>query len=403
MTAGEGARDPVGSPVGQYVCWPPESQDTVEPTGQAGLDAAWREEREMRTRTGLLAIGATMALTIGGGTAFAAIAGSPVSSGGVISGCYTTQALNGSHVFVLQDAGTTCPKGTAAISWSQTGPAGATGLAGPAGPAGATGPIGPQGPAGAAGLAGPAGPTGSAGPAGPAGASSLDALMGTVCNVGSADQGTLQVSYGSQGSVSITCVPTTLYTLTVSIAAGDGNDTIVSSPAGIECGPNIPSPVCSAPFPAGYAVTLTAYPDPSSDILTGWIGGGCPASVNVAPTGPPVPDATLNNTCAVVMSADTSVSASFAGLMEVIAVNGSVNVIPGSKDKGTLVAASQDIIDAVPYGTAVTVTAESSTATFSGNACTAAQGATVTANECSFTMIPGDAYAGGPGDIIVTS
>lgn len=109
----------------------------------------------MRTRTVLIAIGATLALTIGGSTAYAAIAGGPVSSGGVVSGCYTTQALNGSHVFVLQDAGATCPKGTTAISWNQTGPAGATG------PAGSTGPAGAAGPPGTTGAAGPDGANGN--------------------------------------------------------------------------------------------------------------------------------------------------------------------------------------------------------------------------------------------------
>jgi len=186
----------------------------------------------MRTRTVLIAIGGTLALTIGGSTAYAAIAGGPVSSGGVISGCYTTQALNGSHVFVLQDAGATCPKGTTAISWNETGPAGATGPTGSIGPAGAAGPPGTTGAAGpagangntvlngtgapdgslgnngdfyvdtqadvlygpkasgtwpstgtslvgAAGPAGPAGPQGDQGPAGPAGAEGNTVLNGT--------------------------------------------------------------------------------------------------------------------------------------------------------------------------------------------------------------------------------
>src|SRR5580704_6374466 len=99
-----------------------------------------RGERDMRTRTGLLAIGGAIALTVGGGTAYATIAASPVSSG-VITGCYTNAEVNGSHVFVLQDAGTSCPKGTTAVSWNQTGSAGATGATG------ATGPAGPMGPA----------------------------------------------------------------------------------------------------------------------------------------------------------------------------------------------------------------------------------------------------------------
>src|SRR5580693_7447747 len=90
----------------------------------------------MRGRTALLGIGGAIVLTIGGGTAYAAFAGGPVSSSGVISGCYTTQTLNGSHVFVLQDAGTKCPKGTTPISWSHTGPAGPEGPAGQQGAAG---------------------------------------------------------------------------------------------------------------------------------------------------------------------------------------------------------------------------------------------------------------------------
>jgi hypothetical protein len=85
----------------------------------------------------------------------------------VIHGCWTNAAINGTHVFVLQDPGTNCPKGTTAISWNQQGPAGP---AGPAGPPGATGPAGPKGDTGSQGPAGPKGDVGPAGPAGPPGA-----------------------------------------------------------------------------------------------------------------------------------------------------------------------------------------------------------------------------------------
>jgi hypothetical protein len=98
----------------------------------------------MRTRTGLLAIGGAIALTVGGGTAYATIAASPVSSG-VITGCYTNAEVNGSHVFVLQDAGTSCPKGTLAVTWNQTGPAGQNGTNGTAGTAGTNGTNGANG------------------------------------------------------------------------------------------------------------------------------------------------------------------------------------------------------------------------------------------------------------------
>ena len=101
----------------------------------------------MRPRGIILSVGAALALVAGGTAAGAAIASSPVSSSGVIDGCYTNAEINGSHVFVLQDQGTTCPKGTTPISWNQTGPQG------PAGAPGATGATGPQGPAGPAGPA----------------------------------------------------------------------------------------------------------------------------------------------------------------------------------------------------------------------------------------------------------
>ena len=115
---------------------------------------AEREENIMRARTALLGIGGAIVLTIGGGTAYAAIAGGPVDSSGVIHGCYDS----GGNVKVI-DSGTTCPKGYTALSWSQTGPQG---------PAGATGATGSQGPAGPPGATGPAGPAGATGPQGPA-------------------------------------------------------------------------------------------------------------------------------------------------------------------------------------------------------------------------------------------
>ncbi len=101
-------------------------------------------------------IGAAALAVAGGGTAAAAtIANGPVDSSGAIHGCWTNAELGGSHVFVLQDAGTACPKATTAISWNQTGPQG------PAGATGATGPQGPQGPQGPAGTNGTNGANGN--------------------------------------------------------------------------------------------------------------------------------------------------------------------------------------------------------------------------------------------------
>jgi Collagen triple helix repeat (20 copies) len=125
--------------------------------------------RQPRLRTVVIATGATVALIAGSTTAYAAIAG-PIDGSGVIHGCYTNKALNGSHALVLQDTGTTCPGGTTAISWNQQGAAGPAGAAGPQGPTGPAGAAGPEGPKGDTGAQGPAGDTGPAGPAGPVGA-----------------------------------------------------------------------------------------------------------------------------------------------------------------------------------------------------------------------------------------
>lgn len=108
--------------------------------------------RQPRLRTIMIATGATIAL-IGTGTAYAAVAG-PIDSSGVIHGCYYPATTAGSHKIVLQNTGTTCPSGTTAIKWNQTGPAG---------PAGPPGPPGPQGPKGDTGAQGPPGPTGQPG------------------------------------------------------------------------------------------------------------------------------------------------------------------------------------------------------------------------------------------------
>lgn len=102
---------------------------------------------QIRQRTAIIVGISTLALA-GGGAAYAATAGGPVDSAGVIHGCYTNAAVKGSHALVLQDAGTSCPAGTTAISWAAQGPPGPTGPTGPAGPTGAAGPAGPVGPTG---------------------------------------------------------------------------------------------------------------------------------------------------------------------------------------------------------------------------------------------------------------
>lgn len=81
----------------------------------------------MNLRRMVLTIAGATTLAAGGTAAGAAIASGPVDSSGVIHGCYTTKAFHGSHVFVLQNAGSSCPKRTTAISWNQQGPQGPPG------------------------------------------------------------------------------------------------------------------------------------------------------------------------------------------------------------------------------------------------------------------------------------
>jgi Collagen triple helix repeat (20 copies) len=238
------------------------------------------------TRTVIIAGAVT--LLLGAGTAVAAAAvmsSSPVSSSGVIDGCWTNAAVNGSHIIVLQNQGTSCPAGTTPISWNQSGPAGPAGVAGsrgPSGPAGAEGPPGPSGPAGPTGPSGPAGspgangspgtgavvadtapasacpnggitvtdgsgdigyvcdgsngspgPSGPSGPAGPSGAAgspgitSLDQLNGIPCDNGT---GTTQLSYGSGGAVTITCATAT----TSSSPTASSSSTLTATPDNTE-------------------------------------------------------------------------------------------------------------------------------------------------------------------------
>jgi hypothetical protein len=134
---------------------------------------------QFRTRAAMIGAAAALVLGTGSTAAYATLASGPVDASGVIHGCWTNAAINGTHVFVLQDAGTTCPKGTTAISWNQQGPPGPAGPVGLTGPRGPAGPTGPKGDAGAQGPTGLTGATGSAGPPGPAGADGSTVLNGT--------------------------------------------------------------------------------------------------------------------------------------------------------------------------------------------------------------------------------
>ena len=91
--------------------------------------------------------------------------------------------------------------------------------------------------------------------------------------------------------------PTTSYQLSVQ-SSGSGGGTITSSPAGVNCGQT-----CSATFPSGTAVVLTATAN-STSTFAGW-SGACSGT----------------STCSVTISANTSVTATFNAQANVSVLN----------------------------------------------------------------------------------
>ena len=242
-------------------------------------------------RMALVSAGAAVVLAIGG-TAAAAVISGPVDGNGVVHGCYSSAAIKGSHVIVLQDAGTTCPNGTTAVSWNQQGPAGTQGATG------ATGPAGPQGPAGATGAAGKDGAAGPAGPQGPPGAAGgIDAMIGSPCDVSdTANTGTLNIRYAPNAdgtdSVSFVCEQSNpSYALTVTAYAPvteectgglvdqcepfTGNEVLTSSDGKVSVGSGGTQTVV---YKAGDVVTITAaiFPNGADGVASGFAGWtGC--------------------------------------------------------------------------------------------------------------------------------
>jgi len=153
--------------------------------------------------------------------------------------------------------------------------------------------------------------------------------------------------------------------------AGSGSGTVTSTPAGITCGTS-----CSASYPSGTVVTLTAGPAAHST-FAGWRGGGC----------------TGTGDCTVTLSAATAVTATFdlqTTNPQNISLtvnndgsgNGKVTSWPAGINCGSTCTASY------PSGTVVTLTAShvGNSSTFmgwSGGGCTGTDFCTVTMTDAT--------------------
>jgi hypothetical protein len=262
----------------------------------------------MNKRIGLVSLGLAGVLVVGGGVAVAATTGLP-GSGGAINGCYTNAEVNGSHAVVLQDAGTSCPKGTTAVSWSEQGPAGPQGLQGQPGQAGQAGQPGPAGADGSSIVTSPDVPTAACNPGDidvdlangevytcvvstGAGAGKVSTGSGTGAAVWSDTGSSIMGSQGSQGPagtpgtniVTSADVPTAACNpgdIDVDLANGEvytcvaGNDTGVSSKAGgsgatsstgwIDTGSSIMGPQGPAGTPGANGTNIVTSADVPTD------------------------------------------------------------------------------------------------------------------------------------------
>ena len=179
---------------------------------------------------------------------------------------------------------------------------------------------------------------------------------------------------GLSGSTTVTATFTlNIVTLTV-VKSGNGTGTVVSTPAGINCGSD-----CSEPYGFGATVTLTATPAIGST-FTGWSGGSC------AGTG----------TCTVTIAVAVTVTASFTRQQVTLTVaragagTGTVTSSPAGINCGT------DCSELVAYGDTVMLTATPAVASrfigWSGASCAGTGTCSVTvtaATTVTATFVPG--------------
>jgi uncharacterized repeat protein (TIGR02543 family) len=149
------------------------------------------------------------------------------------------------------------------------------------------------------------------------------------------------------------------FTLSVTNA---GNGSVSSNPAGISCGST-----CSDAFASGTPVTLTATPS-AGYVFSGWTG-----------------DCSGTSTCSVTMSANRTVSATFAQLFTVTVTNSDITLGTVTSDQSTPINCGTTCAEQSPSGTMVTLTAMPvvghSFTGWSGGPC-----AGITNPTCSFTL-----------------
>ena len=152
--------------------------------------------------------------------------------------------------------------------------------------------------------------------------------------------------------------------LTVTLA-GNGTGSVTSNPAGITCPPN---PTCTASFPLGTQVTLTAAPVANS-YFAGWIGANCGSS----------------NTCIITLNGNQAVTATFnlsPVLTVVLAGTGTGTVT--SSPTGITCPPNPTCSASFPPGTQVTLTetpgANSSFSGWTGGNCSSGPTCVVTLN-----------------------
>ena len=162
---------------------------------------------------------------------------------------------------------------------------GKDGLPGTPGTNGTNGVDGKDGLPGAPGKDGKDGLPGAPGTA----IASLSDLDGVPCTTRTLGPGTLHTDVAASGAVSITCLPTTSYLLSVTVD-GAGTGSVTSDVGSIDC----PAASCAESYIIGTSVTLTAHKTAGS-VLQAW-GGACSGT---APT------------CTVPMTAARSVTATF--------------------------------------------------------------------------------------------